>query len=57
MSKKQEKRPLLFIFIIHVSLNFHALYILPAFGLNNEGPDHKMFPEIVLGILASATNY
>ena len=56
MSKKQEKRPLLFIFIIHVSLNFHALYILPAFGLNNEGPDHKMFPEIVLGILASATN-
>ena len=56
MSKKHEKRPFLFIFIIHVSLNFHALYILPDFGLINEGPDHKMFLEIVPGILASAAN-
>ena len=56
MSKKPEKRPLLLSFIIHVSLNFHALYILLAFGLNNEGPDHKTFLEIVPGILTSATN-
>ena len=36
MFPKNNKKILVRGFIIHVSSNFHSLYILPAFGLNNE---------------------
>ena len=53
---KNNKKILVRGFIIHVSSNFRSLYILPAFGLNNEGiPVWQFFLKdvVVIFILSS----